>query len=99
MPLPGRYATAGSAGELEHELRVATTWSSAHHCQHGDFSRWVEEVPGDPPLWASLGRSALYHADWDQPGDLAAQPGCRCGRDDLIDVLVGLGGFLGEPAR
>jgi len=43
-------ATAGNAGELERELRACEDAVILHHCRRGDFSRWVAEVLGDPPL-------------------------------------------------
>lgn len=46
--------TAGSAGELERELRVGDDEIVAHHSEHGDFSRWAADVLGDPPLAAAL---------------------------------------------
>jgi hypothetical protein len=46
--------TAGSAGELDHQLRVCDDAVIVHHCQHGDFSRWVADVLGDPPLAAAV---------------------------------------------
>jgi hypothetical protein len=46
-------ATAGSARELQHQLRVCDD-VIVHHCQHGDFSRWVTDVLGDPPLAAAI---------------------------------------------
>ena len=51
--------TAGSIGELEHELRVCDDDVIIHHCQHGDFSRWVQEVLGDPPLAAAIAQAEL----------------------------------------
>jgi hypothetical protein len=47
-------ATAGSAGELQRELKACGDAVLLHHCQHGDFSRWVAEVLGDPPLEAAI---------------------------------------------
>ena len=47
-------ATAGSAGELEYQLRVCDDAVIVHHCLHGDFSRWVADVLGDPPLAAAI---------------------------------------------
>jgi len=47
-------ATAGSAGELQRQLRICDDAVIVHHCQHGDFSRWVADVLGDPPLAAAL---------------------------------------------
>ncbi len=47
-------ATAGNAGELQDELRACQDAVIVHHCQHGDFSRWVAEVLGDPPLAAAI---------------------------------------------
>lgn len=46
--------TAASAGELEHQLRTCDEAVIVHHCQHGDFSRWVADVLGDPPLAAAI---------------------------------------------
>ena len=46
--------TAGSLGELEHELRACDDQVILHHCSYGDFSRWVQDVLGDPPLAASI---------------------------------------------
>jgi hydroxymethylpyrimidine pyrophosphatase-like HAD family hydrolase len=46
--------TAGSAVELDHQLRVCDDAIIVHHCQHGDFSRWVADVLGDPPLAAAV---------------------------------------------
>ena len=48
--------TAGSVGELERELRVCDDEVIIHHCQHRDFSRWVEYVLGDPPLAAAIAK-------------------------------------------
>lgn len=47
-------ATAGSIGELEHELRVCQDEVISHHCGLADLSRWVGEVLGDPPLAADV---------------------------------------------
>jgi hydroxymethylpyrimidine pyrophosphatase-like HAD family hydrolase len=47
-------ATAGSARDLEHELRTCDDAVIVHHCVHADFSRWVAEVLGDPPLAAAI---------------------------------------------
>jgi len=47
-------ATAGSAGELHRELSACEDAVILHHCGHGDFSRWVAEVLGDPPLAAAI---------------------------------------------
>ena len=52
-------ATAGSIAELEHELGVCDDDVIIHHCQHGDFSRWVQDVLGDPPLAAAIGQTEL----------------------------------------
>ena len=49
-------ATAGSVGELERELRVCDDEVILHHCEQGDFSRWVEDVLGDPPLAATIAK-------------------------------------------
>ena len=46
--------TAANAGELEHQLRTCDDAVIVHHCQHGDFSRWVADVLGDPPLAAAI---------------------------------------------
>jgi hypothetical protein len=45
---------AGNVGELERELRMCDDSVIVHHCRHGDFSRWVAEVLGDPPLAAAM---------------------------------------------
>jgi hydroxymethylpyrimidine pyrophosphatase-like HAD family hydrolase len=47
-------ATAGSAGEFRRELQACEDAVILHHCLHGDFSRWVAEVLGDPPLAAAI---------------------------------------------
>jgi len=47
-------ATLGSAGELQRELQACEDSVIVHHCRHGDFSRWVAEVLGDPPLAAAI---------------------------------------------
>jgi len=52
-------ATAGSAADLEHELRACDDDVIIDHCQHGDFSRWVEEVLGGP---AAGGRDRGHRA-------------------------------------
>lgn len=49
-------ATAGSLGELAHELATCDDRVIIHHCQQGDFSRWVHDVLGDPPLAAAIAR-------------------------------------------
>ena len=47
-------------------------------------------------LWCS----AFHHAEGDEAGDLAGEAGVVAGFDDGVDVLVGLGFFLGEtPPR
>ncbi len=46
--------TAGSAGELQQQLRACDDAVIVHHCRHGDFSRWVANVLGDPPLAAAI---------------------------------------------
>jgi len=46
--------TAANAGELEHQLQTCDDAVIIHHCQHGDFSRWVADVLGDPPLAAAI---------------------------------------------
>lgn len=47
-------ATASSAADLEHELLACDDAVIGHHCGHGDFSRWVADVLGDPPLAAAI---------------------------------------------
>lgn len=47
-------ASAGSIGELEHELRVCQDEVISHHCGLADVSRWIGEVLGDPPLAAAV---------------------------------------------
>jgi haloacid dehalogenase-like hydrolase/Helicase HerA, central domain len=47
-------ATAGSAAELEHQLLTCDEAVITRHCSCGDFSRWVGDVLGDPPLAAAL---------------------------------------------
>ena len=42
--------TAGSIGELAHELRGCEDEVISHHCRSADLSRWIGEVLGDPPL-------------------------------------------------
>jgi hydroxymethylpyrimidine pyrophosphatase-like HAD family hydrolase len=46
--------SAGSTGELEHELAHGDDAIVAHHSEHADFSCWVAEVLGDPPLAAAI---------------------------------------------
>lgn len=46
--------TAGNIAEFEHELRHCSEEAIGHHCAHGDFSRWIAEVLGDPPLGADV---------------------------------------------
>lgn len=43
-------ATAGSIEDFERELRTCSDEVIRHHCKHLDFSRWIIEVLGDPPL-------------------------------------------------
>lgn len=45
---------AGSVGELERELLVCSEAVISHHSRHGDLSRWIAEVIGDPPLAAQV---------------------------------------------
>ncbi len=47
-------ATAQNAAELQERLESCDEEVLAHHCGHGDFSRWVADVLGDPPLAAAL---------------------------------------------
>lgn len=47
-------STVGSAEELERELRASDDTVVIHHSMHSDFSRWVAEVLGDPPLAAAM---------------------------------------------
>jgi hypothetical protein len=49
-------ATAGSLGDFEHELAICDDQVIAHHCRQRDFSRWVHDVLGDPPLAAAIAR-------------------------------------------
>ncbi len=49
-------ATAGSIGELEHELQACEDEVIIHHCRLADLSRWIAEVLGDPPLAAAVAR-------------------------------------------
>lgn len=46
--------TAGSIEELEHELAACSEAAIRHHSNHGDLSRWIAEVLGDPPLAAQV---------------------------------------------
>jgi hydroxymethylpyrimidine pyrophosphatase-like HAD family hydrolase len=46
--------SAGSTGELEHELACGDDAIVAHHSKHADLSCWVAEVLGDPPLAAAI---------------------------------------------
>lgn len=46
--------TAGSAGELQQALQACEDQVILHHCRHGDFSRWIAEVLGDPPLASAV---------------------------------------------
>ena len=48
------WRLADSIAELEHELRSCDDAVIIHHCEHGDFSRWVDEVLGDPLLAAAI---------------------------------------------
>lgn len=47
--------SVGSIGELGRALRsCGDDMIVAHHSRHADFSRWVAEVLGDPPLAAAI---------------------------------------------
>jgi hydroxymethylpyrimidine pyrophosphatase-like HAD family hydrolase len=46
--------TAGSLEEFERELRRCDVEVIRHHCQGGDFSRWIIDVLGDPVLAAGI---------------------------------------------
>jgi hypothetical protein len=42
--------TAANLEELEHRLRSCGDEVIEHHCDHGDFSRWIGDVLGDDRL-------------------------------------------------
>jgi hydroxymethylpyrimidine pyrophosphatase-like HAD family hydrolase len=73
--------TAGSAGELQHQLRVCDDAVIVHHCQHGDFSRWVADVLGDPPLAAAIA---------------AAEDAVRTGAATAADARASLTDVIGQ---
>jgi hydroxymethylpyrimidine pyrophosphatase-like HAD family hydrolase len=66
--------SAGSAEELERELRTCGEDVIVHHCQHGDFSRWVGTVLGDPPLAAAIATvEATVNSGTCRPADVRAR--------------------------
>jgi hydroxymethylpyrimidine pyrophosphatase-like HAD family hydrolase len=71
--------SAGNVGELERELRTCDDATIEHHCGHADFSRWVAEVLGDPPLAAAM-------ADIEQ-AVTSGTAGTAQGRDRFVSVI------------
>lgn len=71
--------TAGSVEELEHELILCSDASITHHCTHGDLSRWIAEVLGDPPLAA--------HASHIEQRLRAGAITAGAARDSLIEAI------------
>jgi len=77
-PATATGSTVGSAPELARELTSCEDQVISHHCWHGDFSRWVRDVLGDPPLAA-----AIAHAE--QQARSGASPAST--RTALIDAI------------
>jgi hydroxymethylpyrimidine pyrophosphatase-like HAD family hydrolase len=72
-------ATAGSIGELAHELTVCDDEVITHHCLQRDFSRWVLDVLGDPPL-----AGAIAHIEDTAPAGAA---GAAQARAELLAAI------------
>ncbi len=107
-------ATAGSAADLERELKAAEDAVVTHHSRHADFSRWVADVLGDPPLAAAIasaehairsgtvsaaeGRSALIHVIRHRYSD-DGQPPPRYGQRTIATSGAGPVAYLAPASH
>jgi hydroxymethylpyrimidine pyrophosphatase-like HAD family hydrolase len=77
-PATATGSTASSAPELARELARCEDQAISHHCWHEDFSRWVHDVLGDPPLATAIAQA-------EQQARSGASPAST--RTALIDAI------------